>query len=105
MPIYGSGVLRTALAVRRRVDPRLPAATEIRVEAPDISERDNASLAISAQRLVNALAPLYNARLVDSRELLRLVYRFLGETAPEDAPKTDLPINLRGVPKEREQGE
>ena len=86
----------TALAVLRRTNPHLPAVPEFSITTPDVSERDNALLAIAAQRVVNAFAPLYNARLIDATELLRLVYRFIGETPVESAPGKFVPVNVRG---------
>jgi hypothetical protein len=90
-------VVSVALAIRRRTTSRLPAAPDFDIIVPDISERDNATLAIGAQRIVNAFAPLYNARLIDSAELIRLVYRFVAETSPEDIPIGFTPINMRGT--------
>ena len=47
---------------------------------------------------MNAFAPLYNAKLIDSRELIRVVYRFLAEVAPqEEAGEEFNPINTRNV--------
>jgi hypothetical protein len=86
------GVLRAALAVYRQNGGRVPAEAEFEVSVPDISGRDNAELAIAVQRVVNAFAPLYNAKLVDAGEFLRLVYRFLGEVPPGAQPGSSLPV-------------
>jgi hypothetical protein len=61
-------------------------ADDFEVTVPDITERDNATLAIGVQRIVNAFAPLYKAKLISSRELIRMVYRFVGEVAPAQSP-------------------
>ena len=52
----------------------------VRVEAADLSARDNASLAGALAAAVRALLPLWEHKLIDADELLRLVYRFAGET-------------------------
>jgi hypothetical protein len=67
-------VLQTVLDVRRRYDTTIPRAeiAQVQVSVPDITEHDNASLAIGVQRIVNAFAPIYNARLVDEKEFIRL---------------------------------
>jgi hypothetical protein len=65
---------RAALA-GRPVDPK----AEIRVQAADVSARDNASLAVACSTAVNAFAGLRDRGLIDDAELLRLAYRFAGE--------------------------
>jgi hypothetical protein len=103
-------VLVTACAVRRGVDSRILEHPEFTVSGQDITERDNASLALAGQRVVSALAPLYNAKLIPADELLRLVYRFIAESLQPGAPASPgfIPINARGMPKaprEAEEGE
>jgi hypothetical protein len=56
---------------------------QIDITVPDITERDNANLAIAVQRIVTAFTPLYNAKLIEQKEFTRLVYRFVAETIPE----------------------
>jgi len=89
-------VVHTALAIRNKTSPNFPIQPEFEIAVPDITERDNAALAIGAQRIVNAFAPLYNARLIDTTEFLRLVYRFIAEATPENVPATFSPVNMRG---------
>lgn len=93
-------LLETVLVLQSRVAPesQLPHLDpgDIRVLASDITERDNASLSISVQRIVTAFAPLYNARLIPPSEFLRLVYRFVAEVPPDSSPAFS-PINLRGT--------
>jgi hypothetical protein len=88
-------VLQAALAVRRQYVANMPAAADLVVIVPDITERDNATLALAVQRFVTAFAPIYNARLVDEKEFIRLVYRFLAETPPEKIGEF-APVNIRG---------
>jgi hypothetical protein len=79
-------LLQTVAAIRQKRMPGAQASVhpeDIHILAPDITERDNANLAISVQRIVTAFAPLYNARLIPPEEFVRLVYRFVAETAPE----------------------
>jgi hypothetical protein len=87
-------VLQTALEVRRGVDPGLPARASIQVSVPDITERDNATLAMAVQRITQAFAPLYNARKISARELIRLVYKFLAETPPDLIPDETTPVQV-----------
>jgi hypothetical protein len=47
------------------------------------------------QRVVTAFAPIYNAKLIDPKEFIRLVYRFVAETAP-DTIGGFAPVNIRG---------
>ena len=53
------------------------------------------NLAIAVQRVVTAFAPLYNAKIIEPKEFIRLVYRFVGETIPATIGPFS-PINLRG---------
>jgi hypothetical protein len=68
---------------------------DIKISAPDITEKDNANLAIAVQRITSAFAPLYNAKLIDPKEFIRLVYRFVAETPPEKIGKF-VPVDMRG---------
>jgi len=88
-------LLTTVLCIRRKGRPDLPAQADIHILAPDITEKDNASLAIAVQRIVTAFAPLYNAKLIEPKEFVRLVYRFVAETMPE-AVGGYAPVNVRG---------
>jgi hypothetical protein len=90
-------VLRTALVVRHRYFPATDpsAADDLLINVPDITERDNSVLALGVQRFVTAFAPIYNAKLVDENEFIRLVYRFLAETPPEKIGNF-APVNIRG---------
>jgi hypothetical protein len=68
---------------------------DIHIIVPDINERDNANLAIAVQRVVTAFAPLYNAKLIEPKEFIRLVYRFVAETMPKTVGEF-VPVNVRG---------
>ena len=88
-------LLQTVLLVRRRYNSNIPARPDIRILCPDITEKDNAALSIAAQRIVTAFAPLYNAKIIEPKEFIRLVYRFIAENVPEMIPEF-APINVRG---------
>lgn len=68
----------------------------VKITAPDITERDNANLALSVLRITQAFAPLYNAKKISAKELIRLVYRFLSEVPPTEEPDKSEPIQLSG---------
>jgi len=88
-------VLQTALAVRHQYDSHITASAEVLITAPDITERDNSILALALQRFVTGFAPIYNAKLVDENEFIRLVYRFLAETPPKKIGEFS-PVYIRG---------
>ena len=70
---------------------------EIVVSAGDVSERDNAALALATSQIVNAFGQLWNAGLISQDELLRVVYRFAGEVVPSDRPdRAKAPIQPAG---------
>lgn len=60
------------------VDPNAP----IIVSGGDISARDNAELADAGQKAAAIASGLHEKGLISSEELLRLVYRFMGEQLP-----------------------
>jgi hypothetical protein len=96
---YLVGVVRTLLLtvveLRRKYRVGTVKRVDIIVNAPDVTEKDNANLAIAVQRVTAAFAPIYNAKLISPKEFIRLVYRFVAETPPETIGKFS-PINLRG---------
>jgi len=89
------GVLNTALFVRHQYVPNTPSAADVHITTPDITERYNSILALALQRFVTGFAPIYNAKLVDENEFIRLVYRFLAETPPDKIGEF-APVNIRG---------
>lgn len=68
--------MRRAAANGRRVNPE----AEIEISGADVSARDNAALAVAASTAVGAFSALHDRSLIDDAELLRLAYRFAGET-------------------------
>jgi hypothetical protein len=89
------GVLRTALTIRHQYDSHITPSADIHITVPDVTERDNSILALALQRFVTGFAPIYNAKLVDENEFIRLVYRFLAETPPGKIGEF-APVNIRG---------
>ncbi|HTY99003.1 MAG TPA: hypothetical protein VMB75_04175 [Rhodocyclaceae bacterium] len=70
------------IAVRRRsqVDRHISVKSDVEVQAPDISSRDNASLAVACTQIVTAFQVLHQAGLIPDDEFLRMAYTFAGET-------------------------
>ncbi len=72
----------------RTVNGQLPI---VNVRAADISERDNAALALASTQVVASFGQLWAGGLIETDEYLRVVYRFAGEVLPSarpDAPHT-----------------
>lgn len=71
------------IVVRRRslVDGSVKADVKIKVVGTDIFQRDNASLAVAGSTIINAFMQLREHGMIDDEELLRLAYKFAGETA------------------------
>ena len=72
-------LLHAAVSRRALVDPRVDPQAEIRILAGDISARDNQSLAEAGSKMAEVAQTLYAQGLIDQEEMLRLIYRFLGE--------------------------
>jgi len=73
-------VLRFVVGRRAAVDRQLDPGAEIQVLGSDISARDNVSLGLAAVNALNALCELRDRQLIDDAELLRLTYKFAGES-------------------------
>lgn len=69
-------VLRRRALVDRQVEPE----AEIQVTGADITARDNGELAQAASAIIAAFSGLHERGLIEDAELLRLAYRFAGET-------------------------
>jgi hypothetical protein len=70
------------IVVRRRaaLDRHVSVKADLEVQAPDISSRDNAALAVAATQIVTAFALLHDKGLIPDDEMLRMAYTFAGET-------------------------
>jgi hypothetical protein len=73
-------LLRAVLRRRALVNRHIPQDPEFILRGADISARDNTTLASAASTAAEAFTPLRDRGLIDDAELLRLVYRFAGET-------------------------
>jgi hypothetical protein len=82
-----SALARVALEVRKRIRRGVNPNALIDIGAPDITERDNSLLALAANRIWPVLADLYDRKLMESQEFLRLVYRMAGENYDLKAPE------------------
>lgn len=58
------------------------------VEGPDITERDNATLALALGRAYPQLADLYDREGIDAKEFLRLTYKMFAEVWDESKAPT-----------------
>lgn len=76
----GQAVLQRAAATRRLSSPNPQARLSAR--GADLTAQDNLALAQAAAALSKALLPLQQSGLLEKEELLRLIYRFAGESAP-----------------------
>jgi hypothetical protein len=70
---------RVALEVRAKTDKSVDATAEIKVTGPDITERDNATLALALGRAYPQLADLFDREGIDDKEFLRLIYKMFAE--------------------------
>lgn len=82
-------VLRVVVRRRSFYDSQVDPDSQIRVEGGDVSARDNRELAEAGQQVAQVASDLYERDLIDGREVLRLVYRFMGERLPEPSQIKD----------------
>ena len=75
-------LLRVVVERRAYFDPSVDPTAPICVSGGDISARDNAELADAGQKAAAIASGLHEKGLISSEELLRLVYRFMGEQLP-----------------------
>lgn len=74
--VLARAALRRRALVDRSVDPE----AALQVTGADITARDNGELAQAASAIIAAFAGLRDRGLIEDAELLRLAYRFAGET-------------------------
>jgi len=72
-------IMRAVLSRRARVDHSIDPHVEIVIRAPEISTRDNVSLAQAGSNIMSMLIQLHGQGVIDDSELLRLAYKFVGE--------------------------
>ncbi len=104
---------------RATVDPKIHPDAKIDVHAADLSPRDNISIARATNSIGAVFTQLYDKGLIDDKELLRVIYRFAGEsidvnelvkpatppaqpiqppTTPAQTPTTHLPTPAESKP-------
>jgi len=71
---------KIAITVRKRTDNRVKPDAEITIKSPDITEKDNASLALAMNRTWPVAMDMYDRKLIDEKELMRIIFRMGGET-------------------------
>jgi len=77
-------LLQVLIARRAVIDSSLHPADPVEVRGADISARDNVAHSVSGVNILNMLERLYDMGFIDGRELLRISYRFVGESADID---------------------
>jgi hypothetical protein len=77
-------ILAVVLNRRSKFDKKLSTEIEFSITGADISSRDNASLAQAAYYIISVLDDLKDRQLITNEEILRLIYRFFGETIDAD---------------------
>ena len=82
-------LLQIVLARRAEIDRNLDRDAVIEVHAADISARDNSALASAGSAIKGTALELYEKGMIDKKEVLRLVYKYLSEEAPEGEPTGD----------------
>ena len=61
----------------------IDSTAKIWIEGPDITERDNATLALALGRAYPQLADMYDREAIDAKEFLRLTYKTFAEVWDE----------------------
>jgi len=93
-------VIEIVVTLKARVDEGINPDAEIEINTPDITQRDNATLALALARSFPALAELYDRRLMDEDTFLKLIYRFMAEPYDGRAPKgLRRPLTAPGQPQ------
>jgi hypothetical protein len=83
-----SEIAQIAVANRKKFDNRVNPDSNIKGVGPDITERDNSTLALAVSRVYPAFAEIFDREGIDETELLRVVYRMAGEVQPTvDVPQ------------------
>jgi len=79
-----SDLLKMVISRKAMVDGQIKPEEELKISGADISARDNVAHSIAAVNIMNALERAKDMGLISDRELLRVMYRFAGETADLD---------------------
>jgi hypothetical protein len=84
---------KIAVQVRKRYDHRVKPDVEIFARGADITERDNANLALAMARVWPVLAELFDRGGIDEGEVFRLLYRMAGEVYEQEG--AEIPTMLK----------
>ncbi len=76
-------VILTACRMAGRIRSGISNQPAIEIHGQDISERDNSNLALAVNRAYGVFAELYDRKLIDKEEFMRMVYEFAGEMFDE----------------------
>lgn len=114
-----SDMARIAVQVRARTDSSVKPDALITITGPDITERDNATLALALGRAYPNLADLFDRDGIDAKEFIRLTYKMFAEvwkgketpnikkkplTKPAEKPSTNAdPVSDPTDPKENNE--
>ena len=74
-----------AAAYRKPFDRLVLPGSRIEAVGPDMTAKDNASLALAVSRVYPAFSELFDWGGIDEDELIRIVYRMAGEVQPQTA--------------------
>jgi len=107
--VIGS-LAKIAAIVRKKYDRRVNPDAGIEVSGADITERDNATLALAFSRVYGPLSDMFDRQMVEAEEVLRLSYRMAGEVYEPTGQVTGIRRPLKAVappaaPSEPEPGE
>jgi hypothetical protein len=78
---------RIAVEIRSRTDKNIDAAGKIKIQGPDITERDNATLALALGRSYPPIAEMFDRGAIDEKEFMRILYRMMAEIWDGKPPK------------------
>jgi hypothetical protein len=84
-------ILTIAVARRAQRAGDVKVDAVITVTSADISERDNAALALASTQVITSFGQLWANGFIDDDEYMRIVYRFAGEVLPEARPDAPAP--------------
>lgn len=94
-------IARVAVEVRaQHGDRTVKPGAKIWIAGPDITERDNATLAMAVNRVYPFMSEMYDRGLVDEEELLRVTYRMMADTFDgtivkgQRRPLMPVPVNV-----------
>jgi hypothetical protein len=92
-------LVRTALEIRAKKDRSIKPDAKIKIAGPDITERDNASLALALGRAYPQLADMFDRNAIDAKEFMRLTYKMFAEVWNGEEPDIkQKPLEAPGQP-------